>query len=208
MKLPSHFASLVKSPNRCFLHRYIFKNHKKAGLQELGPRFTLKLRSLQRGTFDSKYGEYEWIHKVCLILVINLLANSSFIRLFLRSPGCSVVRSFARSLVHSFVRSFVCWFVRTFVCSFVPSLIRLFVRTLVRSLVHSFVRSLVHFVCLLVRLFIIIIMHSPSSSQAGHTIMFIRRQQPRFQGLSSSRPRKRERGDPGNEVAASIAIQL
>ncbi|XP_068728348.1 ribosome production factor 1-like [Montipora capricornis] len=44
-------------------HRYIFKNHKKTGLQELGPRFTLKLRSLQRGTFDSKFGEYEWIHK-------------------------------------------------------------------------------------------------------------------------------------------------
>ncbi|CAH3030609.1 unnamed protein product [Porites evermanni] len=44
-------------------HRYIFKNQKKAGLQELGPRFTLKLRSLQRGTFDSKFGEYEWIHK-------------------------------------------------------------------------------------------------------------------------------------------------
>lgn len=44
-------------------HRYIFKNQKKAGLQELGPRFTLKLRSLQRGAFDSKFGEYEWIHK-------------------------------------------------------------------------------------------------------------------------------------------------
>ncbi|XP_005993908.1 ribosome production factor 1 [Latimeria chalumnae] len=44
-------------------HRYIFKNEKKVGLQELGPRFTLKLRSLQKGTFDSKYGEYEWIHK-------------------------------------------------------------------------------------------------------------------------------------------------
>lgn len=34
------------------------------GIQELGPRFTLKLRSLQKGTFDSKFGEYEWIHKV------------------------------------------------------------------------------------------------------------------------------------------------
>ncbi|XP_033737286.1 ribosome production factor 1-like [Pecten maximus] len=44
-------------------HRYVFRNAKKAGLQELGPRFTLKLRSLQKGTFDSKYGEYEWIHK-------------------------------------------------------------------------------------------------------------------------------------------------
>ncbi|EDO43977.1 predicted protein [Nematostella vectensis] len=44
-------------------HRYIFKNAKRVGLQELGPRFTLKLRSIQRGTFDSKFGEYEWIHK-------------------------------------------------------------------------------------------------------------------------------------------------
>lgn len=32
-------------------------------LQELGPRFTLKLLSLQKGTFDSKYGEFEWVHK-------------------------------------------------------------------------------------------------------------------------------------------------
>ncbi|MCJ8737812.1 hypothetical protein PDJAM_G00028330 [Pangasius djambal] len=45
------------------LHRYIFKNEKKVGIQELGPRFTLKLRSLQKGTFDSKFGEYEWVHK-------------------------------------------------------------------------------------------------------------------------------------------------
>lgn len=32
-------------------------------LQECGPRFTLKLLSLQHGTFDSKYGEYEWVPK-------------------------------------------------------------------------------------------------------------------------------------------------
>ncbi|KPP64086.1 ribosome production factor 1-like, partial [Scleropages formosus] len=44
-------------------HRYIFKNEKRVGIQELGPRFTLKLRSLQKGTFDSKFGEYEWVHK-------------------------------------------------------------------------------------------------------------------------------------------------
>ncbi|XP_071507028.1 ribosome production factor 1-like [Diadema antillarum] len=44
-------------------HRYVFKNNKKAGLQELGPRFTLKPRSVQKGTFDSKFGEYEWVHK-------------------------------------------------------------------------------------------------------------------------------------------------
>ena len=35
-----------------------------ARLQECGPRFTLKLQSLQAGTFDSKYGEYEWVHKL------------------------------------------------------------------------------------------------------------------------------------------------
>ena len=31
--------------------------------QELGPRFTLKLKWLQAGTFDTKEGEFEWIHK-------------------------------------------------------------------------------------------------------------------------------------------------
>jgi len=35
----------------------------RARLQELGPRFTLKLRWLQEGTFDTKFGEYEWLHK-------------------------------------------------------------------------------------------------------------------------------------------------
>lgn len=48
----------------CLLFRYMFKNEKKVGIQELGPRFTLKLRSLQKGTFDSKFGEYEWVLKV------------------------------------------------------------------------------------------------------------------------------------------------
>lgn len=43
-------------------HRYEFtQDGKKAKLRELGPRFTLKLRSLQQGTFDSKTGDYEWI---------------------------------------------------------------------------------------------------------------------------------------------------
>jgi len=42
-------------------HRYEFKNAEKVKLRELGPRFTLRLRSLQKGTFDSKTGEYEWI---------------------------------------------------------------------------------------------------------------------------------------------------
>eukprot|EP00112_Aurelia_sp_Birch-Aquarium-sp1_P007402 Seg1806.7 transcript_id=Seg1806.7/GoldUCD/mRNA.D3Y31 product="Ribosome production factor 1" protein_id=Seg1806.7/GoldUCD/D3Y31 len=44
-------------------HRYVFRNKEKVGLQELGPKFTLKLRWLQKGAFDTKFGEYEWIHK-------------------------------------------------------------------------------------------------------------------------------------------------
>lgn len=44
-------------------HRYVFRNSKRVGLKELGPRFTMKLRSLQKGTFDSKFGEFEWVHK-------------------------------------------------------------------------------------------------------------------------------------------------
>ncbi|XP_078431272.1 ribosomal RNA processing Brix domain protein [Wolffia australiana] len=34
-----------------------------ARLQECGPRFTLKLISLQHGTFNTKGGEFEWNHK-------------------------------------------------------------------------------------------------------------------------------------------------
>ncbi|KAJ1670215.1 Ribosome production factor 1 [Spiromyces aspiralis] len=44
-------------------HRYIFKSGKKASLQEIGPRFTLKLRWLQKGTYDPQNGEFEWIAK-------------------------------------------------------------------------------------------------------------------------------------------------
>ena len=39
------------------------KDRVKARLQELGPRFTLKLRWIQSGAFDTQFGEYEWIHK-------------------------------------------------------------------------------------------------------------------------------------------------
>jgi ribosome production factor 1 len=42
-------------------HRYDFKSSSKVKLRELGPRFTLRLRSIQKGTFDSKLGEYDWI---------------------------------------------------------------------------------------------------------------------------------------------------
>jgi len=41
-------------------HRYKFI-HGKPALRELGPRFTIRLQYLQRGTFDSKLGDYEWI---------------------------------------------------------------------------------------------------------------------------------------------------
>ncbi|GFS13460.1 ribosome production factor 1-like [Elysia marginata] len=49
-------------------HRYEFKNAERVALQELGPRFILRLRSLQQGTFDSKYGMYEWIHKIATLI--------------------------------------------------------------------------------------------------------------------------------------------
>lgn len=39
------------------------KDRVKARLQELGPRFTLKLRWMQSGTFNTQFGEYEFIHK-------------------------------------------------------------------------------------------------------------------------------------------------
>lgn len=53
-------------------HRYVFSStsdakgeegqvKKRCRLQEIGPRFTLKLLSLQKGTFNTKYGDYEWI---------------------------------------------------------------------------------------------------------------------------------------------------
>lgn len=35
----------------------------KATLQEMGPQFTLKMRWLQQGTFDSMFGEYEWMYR-------------------------------------------------------------------------------------------------------------------------------------------------
>ena len=33
----------------------------RARLQELGPRFTLKLKWLQEGLLDTQFGEYEWV---------------------------------------------------------------------------------------------------------------------------------------------------
>ena len=44
-------------------HRYVFTAKDKAALQEMGPRFTLKLKWLQHGLFDHDKGEYEFMHK-------------------------------------------------------------------------------------------------------------------------------------------------
>jgi ribosome production factor 1 len=47
-------------------HRYIYRKEKdrtRARLQELGPRFTLKLKWLAEGLFDGDTCEYEWIMK-------------------------------------------------------------------------------------------------------------------------------------------------
>jgi len=47
-------------------HRYIYKqeNEKmRARLQELGPRFTMKMKWLQEGTFNTQFGEYEWYYQ-------------------------------------------------------------------------------------------------------------------------------------------------
>lgn len=41
-------------------HRYIFDSPEKARIQELGPRFTLRLLSVQLGAFDPKNAEFEW----------------------------------------------------------------------------------------------------------------------------------------------------
>jgi len=48
-------------------HRYVFESEKEARLQEMGPRFTLKMRYLQHGTLDSPVPEYEWIQKAEMI---------------------------------------------------------------------------------------------------------------------------------------------
>lgn len=45
-------------------HRYIFDDQgKRVNMQEIGPRFTLKLEALQKGTFDRRNGEFELSHQ-------------------------------------------------------------------------------------------------------------------------------------------------
>ncbi|ORM41344.1 Ribosome production factor 1 [Babesia sp. Xinjiang] len=42
-------------------HRYVFRNEKKCSLTEIGPRFTLKVHSVQEGTMDLDKGLYEFV---------------------------------------------------------------------------------------------------------------------------------------------------
>lgn len=45
-------------------HRYIFKNEgKNVALQEVGPRMTLKLRSMQQGAFESDNPQFEFMYQ-------------------------------------------------------------------------------------------------------------------------------------------------
>ena len=76
-------------------------------MQELGPRFTLKLRSLQRGTFDSKHGEFIWIHRVSFGISIYLFiyfrwvaqrngyesAQISFMMIMQKTLACCILKS-------------------------------------------------------------------------------------------------------------------
>ncbi|EDO05849.1 BRIX RNA processing factor 1 family protein [Babesia bovis T2Bo] len=42
-------------------HRYVFRNMKKCSLKEIGPRFTLKVHSVQEGTFCLDKGLFEFV---------------------------------------------------------------------------------------------------------------------------------------------------
>lgn len=44
-------------------HRYVFDSTNAVRIQELGPRFTMRLMTLQQGTFDTQFGEFEWFRK-------------------------------------------------------------------------------------------------------------------------------------------------
>ncbi|KAK5969984.1 Ribosome production factor [Trichostrongylus colubriformis] len=78
-------------------HRYEFKKEgQKAALLELGPRFTLRLKWLQKGTFNTKWGEYEWVLKVRLLYcfyneIMQLLRRFSY---FLYSLGLTDGRGY------------------------------------------------------------------------------------------------------------------
>ncbi|KHJ85073.1 hypothetical protein OESDEN_15206, partial [Oesophagostomum dentatum] len=61
----SHYPEIILNNfNTRLGHTYEFKKEgEKAALKELGPRFTLRLKWLQKGTFDTKWGEFEWVLK-------------------------------------------------------------------------------------------------------------------------------------------------
>ncbi|GFE55529.1 IMP4 family U3 small nucleolar ribonucleo protein [Babesia ovis] len=42
-------------------HRYVFRNEKKCSLMEIGPRFTLKVHSVQEGTLNLEKGLFEFV---------------------------------------------------------------------------------------------------------------------------------------------------
>ncbi len=45
-------------------HRFIFtEDFERVNLQEIGPRFSMRLLSIQKGTFDREFGEYEYYYK-------------------------------------------------------------------------------------------------------------------------------------------------
>lgn len=44
-------------------YRYIFENEfTKVNLQEIGPRFVLRLLFIQKGLYDPQFGDYEWLY--------------------------------------------------------------------------------------------------------------------------------------------------
>eukprot|EP01061_Rhynchopus_euleeides_P026162 TRINITY_DN42827_c0_g1_i1.p1 TRINITY_DN42827_c0_g1~~TRINITY_DN42827_c0_g1_i1.p1 ORF type:complete len:357 (+),score=151.55 TRINITY_DN42827_c0_g1_i1:131-1201(+) len=44
-------------------YRYMYESTEAVRLQETGPRFTLRLKSLQAGLFNPRFGEFEWFRK-------------------------------------------------------------------------------------------------------------------------------------------------
>ncbi|OMO64172.1 Anticodon-binding protein [Corchorus capsularis] len=69
-----------------------------ARLQECGPRFTLKLISLQHGTFDTKGGEYEWVHKAHYS---HYSSSSPFLNVSLKWTPAE--EDFSCNLIHGFI---------------------------------------------------------------------------------------------------------
>ena len=67
----------VLDPLLCIIAIDDFSSKSKLFLmaQECGPRFTLKLLTLQHGTFDTKGGEYEWVHKVLSLLIYHVTST-------------------------------------------------------------------------------------------------------------------------------------